>query len=105
MLGKKTMEAEILEEAVEISSRKMDCALTLVTGDDHEAGQRMSLRGALQLTARPLNRWSPKTRRSRLRTIELVAEIQQRGHELSYDNVAPGDCCRARESGRCPRST
>ncbi|PNF76404.1 IS3 family transposase [Stutzerimonas degradans] len=33
MLGKKTMEAEVLKEAVEIArSPKMDCALTLVTG-------------------------------------------------------------------------
>nr|WP_200999657.1 IS3 family transposase [Pseudomonas cichorii] len=33
MLGKKTMEAEVLKEAVEIArSRKLDCALTLVAG-------------------------------------------------------------------------
>lgn len=34
LLGKKTMENEILKEAVEYGRAKMDCACALVAGDD-----------------------------------------------------------------------
>ena len=34
LLGKKTMENEILKEAVEVGRAKMDCACVLVAGDD-----------------------------------------------------------------------
>nr|WP_211287053.1 IS3 family transposase [Halopseudomonas oceani] len=54
MLGKKTMEAEILREAVEIGrSRKLDCALTLVAGGRPVKAVSESLGVARsQLTAR-----------------------------------------------------
>nr|WP_277588323.1 IS3 family transposase [Pseudomonas chlororaphis] len=85
MLGKKTMEAEILKEAVEIArSRKLDCALTLVAG-----GRPVKLVSEClgvarsQLTVRIKQSVSPKTRRSRpVNDAELVAEIQQQLSEL-----------------------
>ncbi|MGO1271430.1 MULTISPECIES: IS3 family transposase [Pseudomonas] len=85
MLGKKTMEAEILKEAVEIArSRKLDCALTLVAG-----GRPVKLVSEClgvarsQLTVRIKQSVSPKTRRSRpVNDVELVAEIQQEVSEL-----------------------
>ncbi|MGY2182334.1 IS3 family transposase [Pseudomonas agarici] len=85
MLGKKTMEAEILKEAVEIArSRKLDCALTLVAG-----GQPVKLVSEClgvsrsQLTVRIKQSVSPKVRRSRpVNDAELVAEIQQQVSEL-----------------------
>ncbi|WP_420848550.1 MULTISPECIES: IS3 family transposase [Pseudomonas] len=85
MLGKKTMEAEILKEAVEIArSRKLDCALTLVAG-----GRPVKLVSEClgvarsQLTVRIKQSVSPKIRRSRpVNDAELVAEIQQQVSEL-----------------------
>ncbi|WP_425273613.1 IS3 family transposase [Pseudomonas baetica] len=85
MLGKKTMEAEILKEAVEIArSRKLDCALTLVAG-----GRPVKLVSEClgvarsQLTVRIKQSVSPMTRRSRpVNDAELVAEIQQQVSEL-----------------------
>ncbi|WP_425273620.1 IS3 family transposase [Pseudomonas baetica] len=85
MLGKKTMEAEILKEAVEIArSRKLDCAFTLVAG-----GRPVKLVSEClgvarsQLTVRIKQSVSPKTRRSRpVNDAELVAEIQQQVSEL-----------------------
>ncbi|MCD5997568.1 IS3 family transposase [Pseudomonas sp. CDFA 602] len=85
MLGKKTMEAEILKEAVEIArSRKLDCALTLVAG-----GRPVKLVSEClgvarsQLTVRIKQSVSPKVRRSRLvNDTELVAEIKQQVSEL-----------------------
>ncbi|WP_371857637.1 IS3 family transposase [Pseudomonas sp. Irchel 3E19] len=85
MLGKKTMEAEILKEAVEIArSRKLDCALTLVAG-----GRPVKLVSEClgvarsQLTVRIKQSVSPKTRRSRpVNDAELVAEIQQQVSDL-----------------------
>ncbi|WP_449103030.1 IS3 family transposase [Pseudomonas extremaustralis] len=85
MLGKKTMEAEILKEAVEIArSRKLDCALTLVAG-----GRPVKLVSEClgvarsQLTVRIKQSVSPKTRRSRpVDDAELVVEIQQQVSEL-----------------------
>ncbi|WP_447783297.1 IS3 family transposase [Pseudomonas germanica] len=85
MLGKKTMEAEILKEAVEIArSRKLDCALTLVAG-----GRPVKLVSEClgvarsQLTVRIKQSVSPKTRRSRpVNDVELVAEIRQEVSEL-----------------------
>ncbi|WP_372241915.1 IS3 family transposase [Pseudomonas sp. SJZ077] len=85
MLGKKTMEAEILKEAVEIArSRKLDCALTLVAG-----GRPVKLVSEClgvarsQLTVRIKQSVSPKVRRSRpVNDVELVAEIQQEVSEL-----------------------
>nr|WP_122319492.1 MULTISPECIES: IS3 family transposase [Pseudomonas] len=85
MLGKKTMEAEILKEAVEIArSRKLDCALTLVAG-----GRPVKLVSEClgvarsQLTVRIKQSVSPRTRRSRpVNDAELVAEIQQQVSEL-----------------------
>lgn len=47
MLGKKTMEAEILKEAVEIArSRKMDCALTLSPDDQRGWSVNVSVQRA-----------------------------------------------------------
>ncbi|MHC8285456.1 IS3 family transposase [Pseudomonas sp. XS1P51] len=85
MLGKKTMEAEILKEAVEIArSRKLDCALTLVAG-----GRPVKLVSEClgvarsQLTVRIKQSVSPKVRRSRaLNDADLVVEIQQQISEL-----------------------
>ncbi|MHC8337797.1 IS3 family transposase [Pseudomonas sp. HLT2-19-2] len=85
MLGKKTMEAEILKEAVEIArSRKLDCALTLVAG-----GRPVKLVSEClgvarsQLTVRIKQSVSPKVRRSRpVDDAELVMEIQQQVSEL-----------------------
>ncbi|WP_372242196.1 IS3 family transposase, partial [Pseudomonas sp. G(2018)] len=85
MLGKKTMEAEILKEAVEIArSRKLDCALTLVAG-----GRPVKLVSEClgvarsQLTVRIKQSVSPKARRSRpVNDAELVVEIQQQVSEL-----------------------
>ncbi|QCY12475.1 MULTISPECIES: IS3 family transposase [Pseudomonas] len=85
MLGKKTMEAEILKEAVEIArSRKLDCALTLVAG-----GRPVKLVSEClgvarsQLTVRIKQSVSPKVRRSRpVDDAELVVEIQQQVSEL-----------------------
>ncbi|UZE08893.1 IS3 family transposase [Pseudomonas corrugata] len=85
MLGKKTMEAEILKEAVEIArSRKLDCALTLVAG-----GRPVKLVSEClgvarsQLTVQIKQSVSPRTRRSRpVNDAELVAEIQQQVSEL-----------------------
>ncbi|WP_202906735.1 IS3 family transposase [Pseudomonas amygdali] len=85
MLGKKTMEAEVLKEAVEIArSRKLDCALTLVAG-----GRPVKLVSEClgvsrsQLTVRIKQSVSPKVRRRRLvNDTELVAEIKQQVSEL-----------------------
>ncbi|WP_228393860.1 IS3 family transposase [Pseudomonas helleri] len=85
MLGKKTMEAEVLKEAVEIArSRKLDCALTLVAG-----GRPVKLVSEClgvsrsQLTVRIKQSVSPKVRRRRLvNDTELVAEIKQHVSEL-----------------------
>ncbi|WP_404943208.1 IS3 family transposase, partial [Pseudomonas brassicacearum] len=85
MLGKKTMEAEILKEAVEIArSRKLDCALTLVAG-----GRPVKLVSEClgvarsQLTVRIKQSALPKVRRSRsVGDAELVIEIQQQISEL-----------------------
>ncbi|UPT35411.1 IS3 family transposase [Pseudomonas amygdali] len=85
MLGKKTMEAEVLKEAVEIArSRKLDCALTLVAG-----GRPVKLVSEClgvsrsQLTVRIKQSVSPKLRRRRLvNDTELVAEIKQQVSEL-----------------------
>ncbi|MFJ2969566.1 IS3 family transposase [Pseudomonas fulva] len=85
MLGKKTMEAEVLKEAVEIArSRKLDCALTLVAG-----GRPVKLVSTClgvsrsQLTVRIKHSVSPKVRRRRLvDDTELVAEIKQQVNEL-----------------------
>ncbi|WP_423143238.1 IS3 family transposase [Pseudomonas chlororaphis] len=107
MLGKKTMEAEILKEAVEIArSRKLDCALTLVAG-----GRPVKLVSEClgvarsQLTVRIKQSLSPKTRRSRpVNDAELVAEIQQQVSELpsyGYRRVW-GLLRRARESQLLP---
>ncbi|WP_421666936.1 IS3 family transposase [Pseudomonas putida] len=107
MLGKKTMEAEILKEAVEIArSRKLDCALTLVAG-----GRPVKLVSEClgvarsQLTVRIKQPVSPKTRRSRpVNDAELVAEIQQQVSELpsyGYRRVW-GLLRRARESQLLP---
>ncbi|WP_288080746.1 IS3 family transposase, partial [Pseudomonas sp.] len=85
MLGKKTMEAEVLKEAVEIArSPKMDCALTLVAG-----GRPVKLVSKClgvsrsQLTVRIKQSVSPKVRRRRLvNDTELVAEIKEQVSEL-----------------------
>ncbi|WP_413817351.1 IS3 family transposase [Pseudomonas viridiflava] len=85
MLGKKTMEAEILKEAVEIArSRKLDCALTLVAG-----GRPVKLVSEClgvarsQLTVRIKQSVLPKVRRRRpVNDAELVVEIQQQVSEL-----------------------
>nr|WP_202988132.1 IS3 family transposase [Pseudomonas typographi] len=85
MLGKKTMEAEVLKEAVEIArSPKMDCALTLVAG-----GRPVKLVSEClgvsrsQLTVRIKQSVSPKVRRCRpVNDMELVAEIKQQVSEL-----------------------
>ncbi|UVJ45976.1 IS3 family transposase [Pseudomonas sp. LS1212] len=85
MLGKKTMEAEILKEAVEIArSRKLDCALTLVAG-----GQPVKLVSEClgvarsQLTVRIKQSALPKVRRNRpVDDAELVVEIQHQVSEL-----------------------
>ncbi|WP_222840269.1 IS3 family transposase [Pseudomonas arsenicoxydans] len=85
MLGKKTMEAEILKEAVEIArSRKLDCALTLVAG-----GRPVKLVSEClgvarsQLTVRIKQSVSPKVRRNRaVDDAALVVEIQQEVSEL-----------------------
>ncbi|WP_408733403.1 IS3 family transposase [Pseudomonas sp. LS1212] len=85
MLGKKTMEAEILKEAVEIArSRKLDCALTLVAG-----GRPVKLVSEClgvarsQLTVRIKQSALPKVRRNRpVDDAELVVEIQQQVSEL-----------------------
>ncbi|MBH3426096.1 MULTISPECIES: IS3 family transposase [Pseudomonas] len=85
MLGKKTMEAEVLKEAVEIArSRKLDCALTLVAG-----GRPVKLVSEClgvsrsQLTVRIKQSVSPKVRRRRLvNDTELVAEIKEQVSEL-----------------------
>ncbi|PSS58794.1 hypothetical protein C6382_05280 [Pseudomonas sp. BBP2017] len=85
MLGKKTMEAEILKEAVEIArSPKMDCALTLVAG-----GRPVKLVSEClgvarsQLTVRIKQSVSPKARRNRpVNDADLVAEIQHQVSEL-----------------------
>ncbi|WP_150755532.1 IS3 family transposase [Pseudomonas fluorescens] len=107
MLGKKTMEAEILKEAVEIArSRKLDCALTLVAG-----GRPVKLVSEClgvarsQLTVRLKQSVSPKTRRSRpVNDTELVVEIQQQVSELpsyGYRRVW-GLLRRARETQSLP---
>ncbi|WP_413469577.1 IS3 family transposase [Pseudomonas syringae] len=85
ILGKKTMEAEVLKEAVEIArSPKMDCALTLVAG-----GRLVKLvseclgMSRSQLTVRIKQSVSPKVRRSRpVDDAELMVEIQQQVSEL-----------------------
>ncbi|MHC8287020.1 IS3 family transposase [Pseudomonas sp. XS1P51] len=85
MLGKKTMEAEILKEAVEIArSRKLDCALTLVAG-----GRPVKLVSEClgvarsQLTVRIKQSVSLKVRRRRpVDDADLVVEIQQQISEL-----------------------
>ncbi|MBK5552921.1 IS3 family transposase [Pseudomonas sp. TH03] len=107
MLGKKTMEAEILKEAVEIArSRKLDCALTLVAG-----GRPVKLVSEClgvarsQLTVRIKQSVSPKVRRSRpVDDAELVVEIQQQVSELpsyGYRRVW-GLLRRARETKSLP---
>ncbi|MHC8338979.1 IS3 family transposase [Pseudomonas sp. HLT2-19-2] len=85
MLGKKTMEAEILKEAVEIArSRKLDCALTLVAGGRPVKLVSKCLGVARsQLTVRIKQSVSPKVRRSRpVDDADLVVEIQQQVSEL-----------------------
>ncbi|QLL10653.1 IS3 family transposase [Pseudomonas chlororaphis subsp. aurantiaca] len=107
MLGKKTMEAEILKEAVEIArSRKLDCALTLVAG-----GRPVKLVSEClgvarsQLTVRIKQSVSPKVRRSRpVDDAALVVEIQQQVSELpsyGYRRVW-GLLRRARETQSLP---
>ncbi|MHC8412213.1 IS3 family transposase [Pseudomonas sp. Hz4] len=85
MLGKKTMEAEILKEAVEIArSRKLDCALTLVArGRPVKLVSECLGVARSQLTVRIKQSVSPKVRRSRpVDDAELVVEIQQQVSEL-----------------------
>ncbi|WP_408733454.1 IS3 family transposase [Pseudomonas sp. LS1212] len=85
MLGKKTMEAEILKEAVEIArSRKLDCALTLVAGGRPVKRVSECLGVARsQLTVRIKQSALPKVRRNRpVDDAELVVEIQQQVSEL-----------------------
>ncbi|WP_420876058.1 IS3 family transposase [Pseudomonas poae] len=107
MLGKKTMEAEILKEAVEIArSRKLDCALTLVAG-----GRPVKLVSEClgvarsQLTVRIKQSVSLKVRRRRpVDDADLVVEIQQQISELpsyGYRRVW-GLLCRARETQSLP---
>ncbi|WP_414704608.1 IS3 family transposase [Pseudomonas sp. P42] len=107
MLGKKTMEAEILKEAVEIArSPKMDCALTLVAG-----GRPVKLVSEClgvarsQLTVRIKQSVSPKVRRRRpVDDADLVVEIQQQVSELpsyGYRRVW-GLLRRARETQSLP---
>ncbi|HBP0049869.1 TPA: IS3 family transposase [Pseudomonas aeruginosa] len=86
MLGKKTMEAEILKEAVEIArSPKMACALTLVAGGRPVKAVSESLGVARsQLTARfkqPTTERSARRRRTR-NDAALVERIQQAVGEL-----------------------
>ncbi|MEC4167699.1 IS3 family transposase [Pseudomonas sp. MS-1(2024)] len=107
MLGKKTMEAEILKEAVEIArSRKLDCALTLVAGGRPVKLVSKCLGVARsQLTVRIKQSVSPKVRRSRpVDDAELVVEIQQQVSELpsyGYRRVW-GLLRRARETQSLP---
>ncbi|MGS0542479.1 IS3 family transposase [Pseudomonas parakoreensis] len=107
MLGKKTMEAEILKEAVEIArSRKLDCALTLVAG-----GRPVKLVSEClgvarsQLTVRIKQSVSLKVRRRRpADDADLVVEIQQQISELpsyGYRRVW-GLLRRARETQSLP---
>ncbi|WP_414860457.1 IS3 family transposase [Pseudomonas poae] len=107
MLGKKTMEAEILKEAVEIArSRKLDCALTLVAG-----GRPVKLVSEClgvarsQLTVRIKQSVSLKVRRRRpVDDADLVVEIQQQISELpsyGYRRVW-GLLRRARETQSLP---
>lgn len=84
MLGKKTMEAEVLKEAVEIAVAKMDCALSLVAG-----GRPVKLVSEClgvsrsQLTVRIKQSVSPKVGRSRpVDDAALVVEMQQQVSEL-----------------------
>ncbi|WP_428480265.1 IS3 family transposase [Pseudomonas violetae] len=107
MLGKKTMEAEILKEAVEIArSRKLDCALTLVAGGRPVKLVSKCLGVARsQLTVRLKQSVSPKVRRSRpVDDADLVVEIQQQVSELpsyGYRRVW-GLLRRARETQSLP---
>ncbi|WWG63847.1 IS3 family transposase [Pseudomonas poae] len=107
MLGKKTMEAEILKEAVEIArSRKLDCALTFVAG-----GRPVKLVSEClgvarsQLTVRIKQSVSLKVRRRRpVDDADLVVEIQQQISELpsyGYRRVW-GLLRRARETQSLP---
>ncbi|WP_273829058.1 IS3 family transposase [Pseudomonas sp. SBT1-2] len=78
MLGKKTMEAEILKEAVEIArSRKLDCALTLVAGGRPVKAVSESLGVARsQLTAR-LKQPTPGAQPRRRRTLNDAALVER----------------------------
>nr|WP_286790804.1 MULTISPECIES: IS3 family transposase [unclassified Pseudomonas] len=85
MLGKKTMEAKVLKEVVEIArSPKMDCALTLVAGRRPVKLVSECLGvSRSQLTVRIKQSISPKVRRRRLvNDKELVAEIKRQVSEL-----------------------
>ncbi|WP_280287829.1 IS3 family transposase [Pseudomonas sp. BN417] len=85
MLGKKTMEAEILKEAVEIArSRKLACALTLVAGGRPVKVVSESLGVARsQLTARLKQPSGEKRiRRRTFNDAALVERIQQAIGEL-----------------------
>nr|WP_201161892.1 IS3 family transposase [Pseudomonas sp. S60] len=80
MLGKKTMEAEVLKEAVEIArSPKMDCALTLVAGGRPVKLVSESLGvSRSQLTVRLKQGAQPKARLARHSDdTAVVAEIRE----------------------------
>ncbi|QLG96646.1 IS3 family transposase (plasmid) [Pseudomonas yamanorum] len=84
MLGKKTMQVEILQEAVEIArSRKLDCALTLVAGGRPVKLISESLGVARsQLTVRINATATPDRRRRVLDDTALVEEIRNEVSEL-----------------------
>ncbi|HIH0034250.1 TPA: IS3 family transposase [Staphylococcus aureus] len=84
MLGKKTMQVEILQEAVEIArSRKLDCALTLVAGGRPVKLISESLGVARsQLTVRLSSATQPDRRRRVLDDTALVEEIRTEVSEL-----------------------
>ncbi|WP_424948675.1 IS3 family transposase [Chromobacterium haemolyticum] len=80
LLGKKTMEAEILKEAVEIArSPKMDCALALVAGG--RAVKRVShclgvARSHLAARSQRLGGWRDGRRHRQPDDTELVADLK-----------------------------
>lgn len=84
MLGKKTMEAEILKEAVEISrSRKWIAHSPCCRGTTSEAGQRMSRCGALAINGSNQAIGIAQSRRGRpVDDAALVVEVQQQVNEL-----------------------
>nr|WP_312483368.1 IS3 family transposase [Pseudomonas sp.] len=80
MLGKKTIEAEVLKEAVEIArSRKLDCALTIIAGGRPVKLVSESLGvSRSQLTVRLKQGTQPKARRARHSDdTTVVAEIRE----------------------------